>query len=275
MVDSVGLQTGLAGSEAALQQALAGALSGLSEGTELGRSDLQPFAQAGQGAAGLQAALTGASGAQAQEQALSNFASSPGQQFLRDQAEKALLRNSAAIGGLGGGNVRQALQEQAVGLASQDFGNMFSRLSQVAGQGLQAAGGQSQLAGAAGRDAANLAFQTGQSLSGGRTQAGEQIASAIGGTTSALSNLINQQGAGLADILGTSTGNLANILAGAGTAQGASQTALATLLANIAAGQGSQSASLPSVGGVQQSGGNLQGVGQLASGIGSLFSAFA
>ncbi|GAG37164.1 unnamed protein product, partial [marine sediment metagenome] len=74
----------------------------------------------------------------AQEQQQAAFAAlneSPGQQFLRDRAQKNLLRNSAAIGGLGGGNVRSALVQQGIGFAQQDLQNQFSRLGQLAGQG--------------------------------------------------------------------------------------------------------------------------------------------
>jgi len=62
-----------------------------------------------------------------------------GQQFLRDRAQRNLLRSSAAIGGLGGGNVRSALVQQGVGFAQQDLQNRFGRLGKLAGQGQAAA----------------------------------------------------------------------------------------------------------------------------------------
>lgn len=49
-----------------------------------------------------------------------------------------MLRNQAAIGGLGGGNVRTALQEQAFGIASQQLGERKDRLAGLAGAGLSA-----------------------------------------------------------------------------------------------------------------------------------------
>jgi len=57
-----------------------------------------PFAQQGTQAFGQQSALSGAMGADAQAQAFSQFQASPGQQYLQQQAEKALLRNAAATG---------------------------------------------------------------------------------------------------------------------------------------------------------------------------------
>lgn len=102
---------------------------------DLTQESFKPFRDAGVSAIAQQQALLGLSGQEAQQAALDQFNQSPGQQFLRDRAQKNLLRNSAAIGGLGGGNVRSALVEQGVGFAQQDFNNQFGRLGQLAGQG--------------------------------------------------------------------------------------------------------------------------------------------
>lgn len=99
------------------------------------QANLKPFQDAGVSALSQQQALLGLSGQEAQQTAFNQFAESPGQRFLRERQEKSLLRNASAIGGLGGGNVRTALQEQAAGIAQQDFQNQFSRLGQIAGQG--------------------------------------------------------------------------------------------------------------------------------------------
>jgi hypothetical protein len=95
----------------------------------------RPFLQAGVDASGQQRALVGLDGVEAQTGALNLINESPGQKFLRDRGQKNLLRNSAAIGGLGGGNVREALVQQGVGFAQQDIQNQFGRLGQIAGQG--------------------------------------------------------------------------------------------------------------------------------------------
>jgi len=105
---------------------------------ESSMESLSPYSQAGSAASNQQSALLGLQGASAQNKAMQGFKESPGQAFLRGRAEKALLRNQAAIGGLGGGNVRTALQEQAVGLAATDYDRHLQRLSGVSGQGLQA-----------------------------------------------------------------------------------------------------------------------------------------
>jgi hypothetical protein len=103
------------------------------------QSSLDPSIEAGNLAREQQQALLGLSGEDAQAAAFAAMQQSPGQQFLRDRAQKNLLRNSSAIGGLGGGNVRSALVQQGVGFAQQDLQNQFGRLGQLAGQGQSAA----------------------------------------------------------------------------------------------------------------------------------------
>lgn len=337
-------QTGLIGAEQANMRGLTGALQGLEIGLQTGRSDLQQAQQTGlsqlagggaqeqlaqargaiqQGvspfeftypAAGqaftAQAALAGALGPQQQQQAFSGYTASPGQQYLQQQGQQALLANEAAIGGLGGGNVRRELMRQGIGMAAQDFGSQFNRLGQIAGTGLQAAQSAGQLRGAeagligdfagqqSGRDiaganlssqigqslanlgqaggltAAQLASQAGSEMAGRRFDVGQMLASNIGGTSSALSNLAQQQGAGVSDLLGATGGNLANLLSGTGAQLGGTQQALATLLANIATQSGTQVAGLPGIPGVQAGPDVLGGAGQLLSGIGGAYNVF-
>ena len=103
------------------------------------QANLKPFQDAGQAAIGEQQNLIGLNGNEAQQASFDAFNASPGQKFLRDRAQKNLVRNASAIGGLGGGNVRSALVEQGVGFAQQDYNNQFGRLGQLAGQGQTAA----------------------------------------------------------------------------------------------------------------------------------------
>lgn len=264
------IPTGLLGSEDALRRALAGSTSAIETGLDISQGITQPFTTGGTQAFNLQAALSGAAGPEAQGQAFTDFQTSPGQTFLRDEAERALLRNQASIGGIGGGNVRRALQEQAVGLAAQDFGNQFSRLGQVSGLGAALAGQQAGAGTNAGNILASIVANIGGQRAGARTRAGEQIAGAIGGTTSALAGLTERQGTGLSDIIGTGAGNIANLLAGAGTAQQTSQQALATLLANIGVGAGSTIAGLPGIPGIQQTEGALSDIADITTAIGTL-----
>jgi hypothetical protein len=322
-----------------------------------GVSGLNPYATPGAQSLQLQAALAGALGQPAQQQAYSQFQESPGQQYLREQSERALLRNQAALGGLGGGNVRQELSRQAIGLAAQDFENSFNRLGSITGTGLTAASNQGALRGqeagligqlrgqeagiagdlegrrmnvlgalegqrlgalsslegqrmgvlgslesgrmgtqgnldqaamsnnnarvlamggnamTTGQNLGELGFSTGQSLSGGRTQAGRDIASAVGGTVSSLANLADQGGADVATTIGEGAGNLATILAGAGAGQSGSQTGLAALIAQILGAQGNQAAGQPGVPGVQNTTGIIGNIGNAMQGAGALMAA--
>lgn len=95
-----------------------------------------------------QQALIGLRGDKEQLTALRNLRESPGQLFLRLRQQRALVRNASAIGGLGGGNVRTALQEQATGFAQQDLQNQFGRLGSIVNP--------------AGNTAGNTAAQLGQ-----------------------------------------------------------------------------------------------------------------
>lgn len=154
LLDLSGQKAGQRAHEAAELQA-ASAAEGLAETKrqfDVTRGDLLPSIEAGNLALQQQQALLGLSGQEAQQQAFSGLEDSPGQQFLKRRQERALVRNASAIGGLGGGNVKTALQEQATGFAQQDIQNQFGRLGQVAGQG-QASGFQSGQFGAQSLDA--------------------------------------------------------------------------------------------------------------------------
>jgi len=102
------------------------------------RADFEPFRERGNLAGDELAGAIGLHGPEAEQRFLDNFNESPGQVFLRKRQERALLRNEAALGGLGGGNVRTALQEQAFDIANTQLGERKDRLAGVAGAGLNA-----------------------------------------------------------------------------------------------------------------------------------------
>lgn len=159
------------------------ALAGIAEQRrqfDVSQENLQPFQEAGVGALGQQQALLGLSGREAQQQAFAGLTESPGQQFLRQRQEKALLRNAAATGGLGGGNVLTALQQQAMDFAQQDIQNQFGRLGQLAGQGQAATTTGAQLGGAAASNIANLQGQAGAARASGILGPAQAEAAATG-----------------------------------------------------------------------------------------------
>lgn len=241
---------------------------------------LNPYMQAGGQANDLQAALSGALGPEAQKQAYANYQSSPGVQFAQQEAERALLRNASATGGLGGGNVLRDLTQLAAGTAMQGYNTQFQQLGEVANRGYGAAttgaGLQGQQAGVQaglGQFAANIPLQTASQQAGMQFQGGRDIASAISNTTSALSNLINQQGAGMTDITGNTTNNINSLYQNALNGDANSKEQLAAILANLSANAGSQVGGLPMI---QPGQTNYLGqVGQIAGGIGGIASAYS
>ena len=167
---------------AGVQASAAGtAEEGVNRRFDITQESLRPSVEAGDLARKSQLALLGLSGEEDQTQAFQAFNGSPGQKFMRDRAQRNLVRKASAIGGLGGGNVRSALVEQGVGFAQQDFQNQFGRLGQLAGQGQAAATNVGQF----GAQAAGQAGQLGIAGS-------EARASGILGQAQAESQFVNQ-----------------------------------------------------------------------------------
>jgi hypothetical protein len=285
---------GLAGSENAQTGGLRGALNTVGMGADQARADLTQggaganntlnrYYDPGYKANDYQAALSGALGGQAQQAAFDNFQNSPGQQYLVNESERAIRRNAAATGGLGGANVQRALQENAIGLAAQDFNNSFNRLGQVSDRGL-GAGGQmagnmmntgsalANLSAGSAANAANMIYGTGRDMGAGRTRAGEMIANNIQSGSQNLANLNMGAGQAMSGVQGQGASQLAGLLAGYGRDDLQANTQLATLLANLATGTGTQVAGLPTLGQPQQTSGivgNPGEFGQVVGGVGS------
>lgn len=230
-------------------------LSALRSGVATGRGDitsardaaigyLDPYQSAGQSALDREAALTGALGAEAQQAAFDEYNLSPGQQYFRDQQEQALLRNQSATGGLGSGNVLTALQEQAQGIASQQYQQDLENLRSLAGRGQQAATTQGGYQQTAGSQLADLAFQGGAAELGARQQAGSALSqlAANRGLTSAqiqqglgtnLSNIYGQAGSQVSGLRGQAGRDIAAQLAAGGQGQADLISQLGGNLANI------------------------------------------
>ena len=137
--------TGSSGAKAARdagrvqQAALTAGIPGAEEATAAAIAGQEPFAQTGVDALSQQRALLGLGTPEEQAQARAQLTESPGQKFLRERQERALLRNTSATGGLGGGNVKTALQEQAAGRAAQLEDTQFNRLAGLSTSGQNAA----------------------------------------------------------------------------------------------------------------------------------------
>lgn len=112
----------------------------------------------------MEAALAGVLGPEAQQQAIDSFIQSPGQKFLRDEQEQSILRNQAAIGGLGGGRVRTALQEAALGRAGQFQQSQLENFRNIGQREEQTQANISNILTGGGVDLANLRTGIGSNL---------------------------------------------------------------------------------------------------------------
>jgi len=243
----------------------------ITAGYEGGIGRLDPYSEVGQQALQQEAALSGALGYQAQEEAMRGFQESPGQKYLRERQEQALLRSSAAIGGLGGGNVRTALQEQAMGIASTDQQRYLENLRNLAGRGQSAATQQAGMQTQGAQSLAQLAAQQGMSETDLIAQMQGNIAGSQMGTAQQLANLEGQYGANRAGIVGQTAADIANLNAMLGANRANITQGAGTTLANIAVGQGTQQANLAQDIGSARAAGTLgvaQAYGQGLAGIG-------
>lgn len=190
-LDLFGVETGSAkairqAGEVQAQGAQLGA-TGIREQLGTSQAQFDPFQQAGLGALSQQQALLGLSGQPAQEQALAAFQESPGQAFLRQRGEQAVLRGASATGGLGGARVQEALQQQGIGFAQQDLQNQLAQLSGLSGRGLQATQNIASLGAGAAANVGTLLGQRGQAQASGilgAQQAQGQFAGDIGAVLS-------------------------------------------------------------------------------------------
>ena len=236
---------------------------------------LQPFAGTGTQANQRSAALSGALGPEAQAAAFQEFQFSPGVDFLREEGERAITRNAARTGGLGGGNVLRELNRFGQGIALQNLGSQIGQLENIANRGIGAATSiadidtqKANTIAGLGRQAAAIPFDASRDIANVKFQAGRDIASQIANTTSSLANLVNNQGAGTADILGIGMDQVNQLIQGAQQGDAAAQQQLATILVNMGQGAGSNVTGLPIIPGFQSN--TLGQVGQLAGGIGGI-----
>lgn len=88
--------------------------------------------------------------------------SRPGYQFRINQGQKATNAMSSAQGNVLSGEGIKRLQENAQGIASQEYGNEFNRLLQLSGIGQNATTTQGNIGMGAGTNLANLNVQGGQ-----------------------------------------------------------------------------------------------------------------
>ncbi|MAH09228.1 MAG: hypothetical protein CL961_06115 [Euryarchaeota archaeon] len=233
---------GLRGSEMALKGGALGTIGMLNALNVASRQDLNPYATAGQDALRTQRALAGLDGQAAFDAA---YQESPQMKFLREQGERAALRNAAATGGVTGGNVLKELSRFNTGLASQDLQNQIANIGALTGQGYNAAANQARVNMQTGLPAAQAISNLGNNLAFGRTRVGEQLANQYATTGNNLSNIYQNQGINLANMIGGQTANINNAINNAAINEAAAQTGFSNNLATAVGNTGAALAGVP------------------------------
>jgi len=104
-----------------------------------GVAGFDPYMQGGANAQKLYDDLTNVNGPEAQAAAMAVYKDSPALQYQIEQMQKATERSSAAKGGLLSGRAGLELQRNAQGLVSQDWFKNLDAVGASAGRGLEAA----------------------------------------------------------------------------------------------------------------------------------------
>jgi hypothetical protein len=171
-------------------QAAANALALQREMFEYQKSLLEPYRTAGTKALERLSGAMGLGGPGSQQQMLEM---DPGYGFRLGEGLKALERMQASRGNFLSGGALKAGQRFAQDTASQEYGNAYNRLANIAGLG-QTAG--TQMGGAAagfGTSAGNIMGQEANALAAGRVARGSAYSNAIGGALGSFENYLNRQ----------------------------------------------------------------------------------
>lgn len=138
---------------------------------DLTREDMAPWRAAGEGALNRL------------QDPQSAFQASPGYDYALGQSQQAIERARSATGGLASGNTLAALQQNAIGLANQDYGNWWNQQAGLAGVGQNAT---NQLA--------QLGAQTSGNIGNLMAAQGDARASGIAGSANAWGNALGTLG---------------------------------------------------------------------------------
>jgi len=155
--------------------------------------NLDPFIKTGTGATNLLSSFYGLNGSNSAlgDSALAAFANSPDYKFAMKEGIGALDNSAASKGGLLSGNQLRAVTEYGSGLATQNLTNYLSRLSGMAGQGIQAGGTLGQLGTNLGTGVSGQVGQSANNIANSTMAAGTADASGILGTVKGINSGLN------------------------------------------------------------------------------------
>jgi hypothetical protein len=155
---------------------------------------LSPYIKAGGAGLAGQLGLVGLAGDDAQQQAIASIADSPQMQALTAQGENAILQNSAATGGVRGGNTQGALAQFRPAMLSQLIESQYSKLGGLAGMGQASAAGQASAGQTMANNISNLLQQQGSAQAGNYLAQGQAQANMWGNLSGAAGTLIGYKG---------------------------------------------------------------------------------
>ena len=170
------------------------ALATLRAGQASAEQPLMGAYNQGNQAAQLEAALSGALGPQAQAEAFANYQESPELAYMREQGEKAVMRNAAAQGMSLSGSVLDELNRRGTGYAMQGFGDTMARLNSIASRGQNAGNNIATLRNSNTANIANAQMGLGQGLAGYRMQQGQNLANISTGNAAQQAQIHGQLG---------------------------------------------------------------------------------
>lgn len=116
----------------------------------------------------------------ANEDRYGGFYASPGYQFRMDEGIRSLDRSAAARGMLRSGGQMRALTRYGQGVASDEFGNYYNRLSNIAGLGQTATNNQATLGQNFGVNASNALMNAGNARASGYLSQGQMYGNLAG-----------------------------------------------------------------------------------------------
>ncbi len=155
---------------------------------------VNPLIQSGNRGNDLYANHLGVNGAEAQQNAMGSFQTSPGYQYMLQQRMKGLNARANAGGGYYSGAALQAAGDAHQGMMSQEYGNYLNRLGGYAQQGQQAAMQGAGLASNYGSQMAGLHQGYGSAMAGNAINYGNAMAQA---SNAPLQNILGLAGLGI------------------------------------------------------------------------------
>ena len=150
------------------------------------QAQLSPYTTAGRQALSPLMALTGASGDNAQRQAIEAIQQGPEYQLAMKQGEDTILGNAAATGGLRGGNTQRSLGTLGPAVLQNVINNRYGRLGSIVNLGQSSAAGVGAAALQTGQGIANTHMASGAARAGGYMAAGHALSNFANSIPSAL-----------------------------------------------------------------------------------------